>query len=472
MVAAPARAATLAVADGGLMLAGGDGRGAVRLAAPPDLSLADPSWSPDGARIAVDGVRAMSAAPRAPVGLYTVGARGGAPVRLPGGHGLVDPAWSPDGATLAAVRATRSGPRELVALPATGGVPRTLTSGALDADPAWSPDGTRLAFTRFEASGTQPIPRLMVAAADGTGARVVAAYAAQPAWSPDGTRIAFASTADHNGQTCFEECSDSAEIHVIGADGTGERRLTATTAGESAPAWSPDGRRIAYASDRGLTDAGPEIFAMDPDGGCVTQVTWGSTEARTAAWRPGSGAAERGPCGGRAVRYRLELDLGAARVSGARALWFGPRLGARRLSAFGAGSLVYAECAGFDLSQCTGNVQVQNSTVCRRNPAMINLSPTKVQTLRGALVVSYGDRIEVVSGGTTTVIFFTTASPSDAAVARAVAALRPLGDRRRRAGPLPGPRLRRRDVARVGPAVRRALGELHATRTPPPRCAR
>src|SRR4051812_28777281 len=432
-LAAPARAAQLAVADGGVLLVGDDGRGAVRIAAPRGLSGGDPSWSPDGTRLVVDGVRAMGD-PRRTVALYALPARGGVPVRVPGSDGLTDPAWSPDGTTIAAARASSSSQREIVALPAAGGTPRTLTSGSYDADPAWSPDGTRLAFTRVEITGTQAIARVMVAGADGSGARVLAAYATQPAWSPDGARIAFASTADHNGQTCFEDCSDSAEIHVIGADGTGERRLTATTADDGAPAWSPDGGRIAFASDRGSSDAGPEIFAMDPDGGCVTQLTWGSGEARTSAWRPGSGAAERGPCGGRASAYRLELDLREARGRGARALWFGPHLGARWLSAFGGGSLVYGGGTGFDVSRCGGDVQVQNYTVCKRNPAMIDLTPSGVRVLRGALVVGYGDRIEVVSGGTTTVVFFATASPSDAAVARAVAALRPLGDRRRRPG--------------------------------------
>ena len=470
-LAAPgsARAATLAIGDGGLLLVGADGRGAVRRAVERNVTLGDPSWSPDGMRLVLDGVRQLGNPDEAGA-LYVVGARRGAPVKLPGSDGLLRPAWSPDGATIAAVRSAANGGREIVALPAAGGVARPLTSGAVDGDPAWSPDGTRLAFTRIEVSGTLAIARLMVAGADGSGARVVAAYASQPAWSPDGTRIAFASTADHNGQTCFEECSDNAELHVIGADGTRERRLTTTKADEGAPAWSPDGRRIAFASDRGSSDAGPEIFAMDADGGCVSQVTWGSSEARTVAWRPGE-AVERAPCGAHPA-YRLELDLRAARVRGAHALWFGPRFGARRLAAFGAGSLVYAECGGFDVSRCAGNVQVQNYTVCRRNPSMIDLTPTKVLTLRGALVVRYGDRIEVVSGGTTTVVFFATGSPSDAAIARAVAALRPLGDGRRRAGPLPPPRLRRRDVARARPAVRHALETLHATGTASPRCSR
>src|SRR4051794_1188587 len=57
---------------------------------------------------------------------------------------------------------------------------------------------------------------------------------------------------------------------------------------------------------------------------------------------------------------------------------------------------------------------------------MVDLTPTSVRTLRGALVVGYGDRIEVVSGGTTTIVFFVTTRPSEAAIVHAVRALRPL----------------------------------------------
>src|SRR5204863_1360278 len=103
-----------------------------------------------------------------------------------------------------------------------------------------------LAYVR----ATQSEAELMVALADGSEAHAIAQSAGEPAWSPDGTRIAFSSTAERNGETCFDDCSPNGEIHVIGADGAGERRLTNTKADERAPAWSPDDTRIAYASDR------------------------------------------------------------------------------------------------------------------------------------------------------------------------------------------------------------------------------
>src|SRR5512142_1983078 len=63
-----------------------------------------------------------------------------------------------------------------------------------------------------------------------------------PAWSPDGTRIAFVRTTD--GRRSFH-------VHVMRADGTGIRQITHGRFDEN-PAWSPDGRWIAYSSASGL----------------------------------------------------------------------------------------------------------------------------------------------------------------------------------------------------------------------------
>ena len=79
-----------------------------------------------------------------------------------------------------------------------------------------------------------------------------------PAWSPDGTRIAFTSYRDGNH-----------EIYVMDADGRNVIRLT-NNSGWS-PAWSPDGARIAFVSlGEGIFDFG--IYVMNADGsGGVTR---------------------------------------------------------------------------------------------------------------------------------------------------------------------------------------------------------
>jgi Tol biopolymer transport system component len=75
-----------------------------------------------------------------------------------------------------------------------------------------------------------------------------------PAWSPDGERIAFAS-----------ERAGNWEIHVIDSDGAEQRRLTNTPEeDESGPAWSPDGEKIAFATD--VIGGHPTIHTMNADG--------------------------------------------------------------------------------------------------------------------------------------------------------------------------------------------------------------
>ena len=74
-----------------------------------------------------------------------------------------------------------------------------------------------------------------------------------PAWSPDGKRMAFVSARD--GGNC--------EVYVMDADGSGQRRLTRTPEDEFFLDWSPDGERIAYATDPSSL---AEIWVMDSDG--------------------------------------------------------------------------------------------------------------------------------------------------------------------------------------------------------------
>jgi tetratricopeptide (TPR) repeat protein len=120
----------------------------------------------------------------------------------------------------------------------------------LGLSPSWLPDG-RILYSGClgDACG------ILVMAADGTNPRQVAAGGNEtnPEASPNGRQVAFMSQRDHNW-----------EVYVINLDGTGLRRLTRSPGNDGLPAWSPDGRYIAFVSDR---DGVWAVWVMRPDGG-------------------------------------------------------------------------------------------------------------------------------------------------------------------------------------------------------------
>ena len=80
-----------------------------------------------------------------------------------------------------------------------------------------------------------------------------------PAWSPDGRRIAF-----EGGQ------GDDRDIYVVNGDGTGRTELTFSSTFDGDPAWSPDAQTIAFESTR---NGNSEVFTIDADGTRETQLT-------------------------------------------------------------------------------------------------------------------------------------------------------------------------------------------------------
>jgi TolB protein len=181
------------------------------------------------------------------------------------GHFKQRPMWSPDGKQVVFTR-HRGGKIELVVMAADGSYEKTITTGKLPQyDACWSPDGSRLAFTHVPQSGTQGNLDVYLSKADGSepaqfaGDRGKLSHEEYPAWSPDGKRIAFSSTFEGN-----------QELYVAEIGGPDRRRLTNDPALDAHPAWSPDGRKIAFATGRW---GDFEIAVMDADGGNVTRLT-------------------------------------------------------------------------------------------------------------------------------------------------------------------------------------------------------
>jgi Tol biopolymer transport system component len=97
-----------------------------------------------------------------------------------------------------------------------------------------------------------------------------------PAWSPDGRKIAWESDAPS---------TYIGEIFVMNADGSDQVNISNTPSFEDRePAWSPDGSRIAFISYR--NGAGYEVFVMDADGSDLVQLTNNNLEDRRPTWSP------------------------------------------------------------------------------------------------------------------------------------------------------------------------------------------
>ena len=154
---------------------------------------------------------------------------------------------------------------------------------------AWAPDGSALAFSCAIESGNSDICTITVDGSTLTRLTTNAARDSNPAWSPDGRTIAFAT--ERYGTTFFTgdaEVWSVAEIALMNPDGSGVRQLRASLAADH-PAWSPDSARIAvdvmdYFDWWG--GAYINVSVMNVDGtGAVTPAAGGSS----AAWRPFAG---------------------------------------------------------------------------------------------------------------------------------------------------------------------------------------
>ncbi len=171
------------------------------------------------------------------------------------------PAFSPDGQSLA-YSAIRNGSFEILIKPLAPGSRevQVTADGAQNMQPTWSPDGKQLAYHARQRGGIWVVPAL------GGIAQQVVDFGADPAWSPDGKWIAFQSESpvDIN-QTAFAAIPPS-HIWVVAAEGGTPRQLTDKEyplGGHGAPAWSPDGQRLAFVS---YLQGYSEIWTMTNEG--------------------------------------------------------------------------------------------------------------------------------------------------------------------------------------------------------------
>jgi Tol biopolymer transport system component len=162
---------------------------------------------------------------------------------------------------------------------------------ASNLNPAWSPDGSRIAFAS-DRNGNYDI---YVMQADGS--KVVqltrdpfanfyllqSAADSGPAWSPDGKQIAFLSGRDNVMMTYVD-----LNVYVMNADGSRVVQLYSDPSAQHWLAWSPDGSRFTFVSPELGQDHG-DIWVMNADGTHPIRLSQGGSDNTTLAWSPDSG---------------------------------------------------------------------------------------------------------------------------------------------------------------------------------------
>ncbi len=233
--------------------------------------------------------------------LYVVPAAGGTPRRLTT-HRAVDalPRWSRDGREVY-FTSDRSGNWQVYKVAAAGGAATRVRTNAhreWQQDP--SPDGKSLAFL----SNAQGPEYLFVTDLASGAERVLARHGRRtglgnPHWSPDGRRIVF-STNWRQGHG----------IHIVGADGSGERALDETLAGACEPRFHPDGRRVVYVSRGGHRDTSKLVEHDIATGRKTVLVDWPALNYNPVYSPDGSEIAFTSNLTGEYVVYRQRLADG------------------------------------------------------------------------------------------------------------------------------------------------------------------
>lgn len=250
----------------------------------------DPAVAPDGKSIAYEVASSADAMPHVEVmALADVGTGHAGKMLYTSNDTMgLQPTWMPDGTSLIFVSRTKNSAKALVQ---TFGKSPAETNFVAEAGdpylvaewPAMSPDGQTMAMSlvnvvRFE-SGWRSVRQfdhaLGISDLIGTGVTVLGSGSA-PAFSPDGRRIAFSRTTSDG----------HAHLFVANADGTESHQISYGSADDVEPSWSPDGLRVAFCSAHVEEEryVQANLFVVHDDGAGLVQLTEGDRLASRPSW--------------------------------------------------------------------------------------------------------------------------------------------------------------------------------------------
>lgn len=274
----------------------------------------NPTWSPDGKEIAVAERSQDIPSVRNPSSLWIVNVETGAKHRLVE-NSAMQPSWSPNGRRIAFWYTENRGKRIIATVAAAGGEPVVVTDvGNANWNPVWSPDGEFLYFAS-DRGGNMAFWRVRVDP-DSGATQAEPEFVPTPAnfsrhlsFSRDGRRLAYVQTTITSNlkSVAFDPASEKIlgepewvtrgdreisgpdlspdgkqfaarvirrtqdDIVLLNADGSNQRDLTNDDPFDRYVRWSPDGRRVAFASDR---SGNYQIWTIDSDGSNLTQITF------------------------------------------------------------------------------------------------------------------------------------------------------------------------------------------------------